>query len=70
MVTTVDKGTLVPTSSISGTCRGHPGHQTLGMLSGADCGLLLLVSGLVVALAMDVFLLFTLLVLVATSLCF
>ena len=67
MVTTVDKGTLVPTSSTSGTCRGHPDHLTLGMLSGADCGLLLLVGGLAVALAMDVFLSSTLLVLVATS---
>ena len=35
VVTTAADGGLVPTSNISGTCRGHPGHLALGMLSGA-----------------------------------
>ena len=49
---------------------GHPSHLARGMLSGAACGLLLLLGGLAVALAMDVFLPLTLLVLAAISLCF
>ena len=34
VTTAADRG-LVPTSNNSGTCRGHPGDLTLGMLSGA-----------------------------------
>ena len=67
VVTTAADGGLVPTSSISGTCRGHPGHLAIGMLRGAACTLLLLVGGLAVALAIDVFLTLTLL---AIPLCF
>ena len=70
VVTTVEGGGLVPTSSIRCTCRGHPGHLALSMLNGAACGLLLILGGLAVALDTDVFLPLTLLVLVATSLRF
>ena len=68
--TTVDEGGLVPTSSAGSTCSGHPSHLAIGMLSGAVCGLVLLLGCLAEALAMDVFLPLTLLVLVAISLCF
>ena len=49
MVTTAAEGGVVPTSFIAtsfigGTCRGHPGHVALGMLSGASCGLLRLLG--------------------------
>ena len=49
------------TSSICGRRRGHPGHLALGMLRGAACGLLLLIGGLTVALAIAIFLPLTLL---------
>ena len=63
VVTTTADGGLVSTSSICGTCRGHPGHLALGMFGGAAYILLLLLGRLAVALAVDVFLPLTLLAL-------
>ena len=37
VATTAADGGLVPTSSVCGTGRGHPGHLALAMLDGAAC---------------------------------
>ena len=46
MVTTAAEGGVVSNSSIGGTCKGHLGNVSLGMLRGAGSGRLLLLGRL------------------------
>ena len=59
----------IPTCTTSERRSGHLGRLALGMLSGVARGLLLLLGGLAVPLAMDVFLTLTVLILGTISIC-